>query len=406
MLYYSEVSNRKVYTEDGVYLGKINDIIFTFTDLPRVTKLRINSRPLKTEINVPVNDIVLFGDKIVLKKHYVNYNLQENEMYLGKNVVDKQIIDIEGKKVVRVNDAVLQVKGQKNIYITGVDIGILAILRWIGMESVVKGFLAIFGLHPKSHVLSWKNIQPLELSEGKVVLNTQQDKLDRFLPEDLADYLESTNIKNAIKTLDLVDKEFASEVIAELNLNYQIALFEELGFKKTIKIIELMDPDEAVDALLQLKPQKRAHILKALPKDLHNELQDLIKVSKTRVGQYMTTEFITVKQTDKVQNVLEKIKTETKDFDFMFYIYVTNSRDEIIGVFDVHELLLQKPNTHVHRFMHTNVVLSYLNTPIHIVARRMITYKLYGLPVVDRQKKLLGVIVLDDLDEALLDQLQ
>ena len=405
MLYYSQVRHRKVFTEDGLYVGKLHDVIFTFTDLAHVTKLYVKADPLHSYVNIAVEDIALFGDDVILKKHYRNQSLDDNELYLGKNVVDKQIIDIEDKKVVRVNDAVLQLQGQRKLYITGVDIGFLGIARWIGLERFARDAARVVGIQLKPHILSWKNIQPLELSEGKVVLNTPHDKLERFLPEDLADYLELTTIKNAIKTLDLVDKEFASEVIAELQLNFQIALFEELGFKKTVQIIELMDPDEAVDALLQFSGQKRSRILKALPQEVRKELQELIAVSKTNVGQYMTTEFLTVHRNDKVQAVLKKIKAETADFDFLFYIYVVNSRQEIIGVINVHELLLQKPHTHVHTFMHTNIVLAHLNTPIRVVAKRMITYKLYGLPVVERTKKLVGVVLLDDIDEAILEHI-
>ncbi len=406
MLYYSEIQNRMVYTEDGVSVGKLKDLIFTFEDVAKVSKLYVKSGSLHENVSVPVSDVALFGDKIVIKKGYTTEDITENEMYLGKNVVDKQIIDIEGKKVVRVNDALIQFQGQSKLYITGVDIGFLAIMRWIGLESFVTWLFRLIGVHLKAHVLSWKSIQPLELSEGKVVLNTHQDKLQHFLPEDLADYLELTNIQNTIKTLDLVDKEFASEVIAELNLNYQIALFHELGFKKTVRILELMDPDEAVDVLLQLSPQRRTRILKAFPPTLQKELKGLINVSKTRVGQYMTTEFVTVRQKDRVEDVINKIRETTHDYDFLFYVYVVNSKDELIGVFNIHELILHKPNTRVFSFMHTNVVLSYLNTPIQIVAKRMITYKLYGLPVVSSTKKILGVVLLDDIDESILEHLQ
>lgn len=406
MLYFSEIQKRKVHTEDGIFVGTISDLVFIFSDIPQVSKLYIKADPLDTFVHVPVADCTLFGDDIVLKKSYKNIDLDENELYLGKNVVDKQIIDIEGKKVVRVNDALLQFKGQKNIYITGVDIGIRAVFRWIGLEGALVKLFGMFGVELMPKILSWNAIQPLELSEGKVALKTQQEKLEKFLPEDLADYLETTNVQNAIKALDLVDREFASEVIAELQLNYQIALFEKLSFKKTVRIIELMDPDEAVDILLQFRATRRNKILKELPTTERNELQALMAVSRTNVGQYMTSEFIAVKRNDTVQDVLSMIKKKTSDYDFLFYIYVVNSRDELIGAITMHELLTHKSSAKIHTFMHTNIVLCYLNTPVHLVVRRMVQYKLYALPVISRKRNILGVVTLDDFDEFILEQLQ
>ena len=130
MLYFSEIKNLKVRTDDGLYVGKLIDLVFTFTDVAQVTKLLIRSDILKESIHVPINDLVSFDENIIISKAYVNFDLQENELYVGKNLVDKQIIDIEGRKVVRVNDAVLEVRRNNNIYITGVDIGVSAIFRW------------------------------------------------------------------------------------------------------------------------------------------------------------------------------------------------------------------------------------------------------------------------------------
>lgn len=404
MLYYSEVLRRTIHTEDGVAVGKLSDIIFTFTDIAPVTKLLIQTYDKKL-MHVPASDIEAFGEEIILKKNFHDEKLTENELYLGRNVIDKQIIDIHGRKVVRVNDAVLQIKNQKSIYITGVDVGLLSVLRWIKLDEFAKSVCAMFGHQLRPRVLSWKNIQPLELEGGKVVLDTHHDKLERFLPEDLADYLEATTIHNAIKTLNLVDREFASEVIAELNLNYQIALFEEFGFEKTVHILELMDPDEAVDVLLQFKSPKQEKILAALPKNVADEFSALIDASETVVGKYMTSEFLVINRNETVEKVLDRIKKETEDFDYLFNVYVVNDKEELVGVTNIHELFFHKPKTPIYKIMHHNPVLAYLNTPIHTVLKRIISYKLYSIPVVSHKNKVLGIVLLDDLDHIILKQL-
>ena len=202
-------------------IGHLSDIIFTFTDIAHVTKLLVQTKKDGKLIHVPADEIIVFGDDIILKKSFHDQKLADNELYLGKNVIDKQIIDIHGRKVVRVNDAVIQVKNEKNVYITGVDVGILSVLRWVKLDEVAKFIVALLGYQLTPRVLSWKNIQPLELEGGKVVLDTHHDKLERFLPEDLADYLEATTIHNAIKTLNLVDREFASEAVSYTHLHIE-----------------------------------------------------------------------------------------------------------------------------------------------------------------------------------------
>lgn len=406
MPYFSEVKHKKVLTDDGLYVGKLVDLVFTFTHVAQVTKILVRSTDLKDPIHIPIRDLISVGKVVTITKSYLNESLKENELYVEKNLVDKQIIDIQGRKVVRVNDAVIQFKHSNTIFITGVDIGISAILRWFGLEDFMKSFLRIFGLKMNPHILSWKDIQPLELAAGKVVLNTPMESLERFHPEDLADYLETTDLQNMIKMLDLVDKEFASEVIAEMNLNYQIAIFEQLGTAKTVKILQLMDPDEAVDVLLQFSEEKRKKIMEKLPDDVRKDFLDLIAVSQTTVGQYMTSEFLYVFRHETVAEIIKKVQRYTDDFDFLFYVYVVNKDMQLIGVFSLHELLMHKMNEPAHKFMHRNTVLAYLNTPINLVIKRMVTYKLYGLPVVGKGKKLIGTILLDDIDDILLDELK
>jgi CBS domain-containing protein len=407
MQYFSEVKNKKVLTDDGLYVGKLVDLVFTFTHVAQVTKLLVRSDVLKEAFHVPIENLLTINDDdIVISKAYVNYELEENELYVDKNLIDKQIIDIEGRKVVRVNDAVIQIKRSNNILITGVDIGLSAIFRWFGIEGLFEGVGKILGLKITPHILSWKDVQPLELAAGKVVLNTPMENLDRFHPEDLADYLETTDLQNMIKMLDLVDKEFASEVIAEMNLNYQIAIFEQLGIVKTVKILLLMDPDEAVDVLLQFSDDKRRRIMDKLPEDVREDFAKLISVSQTTVGQYMTSEFLYVYKDENVTEITRKVQKYTNDFDFLFYVYVVNKQQQLIGVFSLHELLMQKVNTPAYKFMQRNTVLAYLNTPIQTVIKRMITYKLYGLPVVGKDKKLIGTVLLDDIDDVLLEELQ
>jgi Mg/Co/Ni transporter MgtE len=234
------------------------------------------------------------------------------------------------------------------------------------------------------------------LGKGKVILNRAAERLEQIHPADLADYLERTNILNINKIVTLLDEDFAAEVIGNLNINYQTALFRGLKEARAARVINLIDPDEAVDILLTLSPRRRSLIIESLPPDKKIEMQYLLNLSKTPIGGHITSEFLTVSPEDRVRQVIEKIKKETGDFSFLNYIYVLNN-NQLVGVFNLHELIMQGLNNLVYKFMIQNVITIHLTTPEEIALKKMFKYRIHALPVVDRQNHILGIVTYDQI---------
>ena len=258
MIYFSELKGKNVDTEDSINVGRLEDLIFLASETPKITKLVIGNSS-NNKIIVSIEYLEKFNSDIVIKKDYKITELEENELYILKNIQDKQIIDLKGNKIVRVNDIVLQQKD--GLYLVGVDIGILGILRWLKIEEIFTKFVSLFRFKLTSQFLSWADIQPLELSRGKVRLKKEEKGLKKLKPEDLAGYLESTNIVNTRKILKLLDDKYASLVIGNLNINYQGALFRHFHSEKAAKFLNYIDLYEAVDILLYLSVKKRNEIL-------------------------------------------------------------------------------------------------------------------------------------------------
>src|SRR5258708_2891774 len=228
MLYFSKTKGRKVYTQDRAFIGKLDDFLFLASETPLVTKLVI-----KTERNtytiIPLEFVKnINGDITIDNKFKSIEDVSDNELSLNKNLLDQQIIDVEGHKVVRVNDVTIQDKeGDKpSFYISGVDVGFRGILRWLSLEEIALPFYKALNLQSHPHFLSWADIQPLELARGNVQLKKGLEKLDRIRPEDLADYLQKTTILNVNKIVSNLDQDYAAEVIGDLNTSYQTALFK------------------------------------------------------------------------------------------------------------------------------------------------------------------------------------
>lgn len=394
MLYFSELQNNKVYTKDGIFVGKLKDVIFRASDNPTVTKLVVKTEK-DPEVIITIDDVSKINGGVILEKNYTISKLKENELFLTKNLLDNQIIDISGDKIVRVNDVAIQDKPGYSI--AGVDIGIVGILRWLRLIDLMNKFLGKVGIKLRSRFLSWADIQTLELSRGHVKIKKEQTKLEKIRPEDLADYLEETNVANVKGILKVLGEKNAVEVINNLNLNYQTSLFKQFESDQAAKIVALMDPEEAVDVLLSLSKKKREKILDQLSDSAYKKITYLLQLPDTPIGKILTTEFIAVQPDLTVREVKEKIRRDTYDFYNLTYVYVVNKNDQLVGVFDLHELLLQSSDTQVYKFMTQRLVAIHINTPMTVAFRKIVKYKLYALPVVDSNKHILGTVIYDDI---------
>lgn len=407
MLYFSELYNKKVYTEDKIEVGRLKDFIFLATENPLITKIVIENKKKEKEI-ISSEYLIKINNSIVIEKNYLSSYLEENELYLVKNLLDKQIIDIKGNKIVRVNDVVIN-KINNQLFIAGVDIGLIGILRRIRIFSghEIYNFLShFFNLRITSSFLSWADLHPLELARGQVKLKKKEEKLEKIRPEDLADYLERTNLINTKKILKILSLEKAAEVISNLNINYQTALFKTFKPETVAKFLKYIDPDEAIDVFLTLSKKKQKAIFNILDEKTKINILKLLELSKNPIGALITTEYLIVNPENSVRQVIDKIKKETADFSTLDYIYVINKKSELVGVFSLHEMLLENLDTPVYKFMTQNVIVVHLTTPEDIVIKKMFKYKIYALPVIDENKKILGLITLDNLSSDILNKIE
>jgi CBS domain-containing protein/sporulation protein YlmC with PRC-barrel domain len=404
MLYFSQLQGKKVTTQQKS-IGKLKDFVFLANESPLITKIVVQT-PRKELLMIPVSYLKTMDGVVEVDKGYTPVEKNKNnELYVSKNLLNRQIIDIKGEKVVRVNDVAIQDREGKEFYIAGVDIGFRAVLRWVHLERPTVPLYRALGIYSQPHFLSWGDIEQLELAQGKVKLKKDRDELERMRPEDLADYLEKTNIRNVNRIIGNLNDKFAADVIADLNVNYQTTLFKRFASEKGAKLVEHLDPDEAVDILLALSKEKRKEILELLPEEIAKGLRELIHYSKTPIGELITPEFITVSAEDTVGTALEKVKEAITDSHFSAYVYVTNQENELVGVIDLSQLILKPHGTPIFDIMEQDVVVIHLTTPKEIATKKMLRYKLYALPVIEGDKRVIGVVTYDDLVEGVLEKL-
>ena len=163
-----------------------------------------------------------------------------------------------------------------------------------------------------------------------------------------------------------------------------------------------MDPDDAIDVLLVMSQKRREQIIDCLQIDKKKELMHLMKYAKSSIGELMTTEFLTVRSEQTVRNIIDKVRKESADFRILTAIYVINTDNQLIGVFGLHELVLQDLDNPVYKFMVQNVIVVHFTTPAEIVLNKMLRYRLTTLPVIDDNKYIQGIVTLDDIATSVL----
>lgn len=414
MFYFSELINKKVVNENGKTVGKLKDFLFLAEESPKITKIFIKKSPRRS-FAIFIKEVKEINDHIVVNKDFVEKDIAEREFSIAKNLLNRQIIDVKGGKVVRVNDIAIQDKQSvstgtnkeeiQEYYIAGVDVGFRAILRWFKLEKPTVPLYKLFKLYSHPHFLSWGDIEPLELARGNVQLKKDIGDLERMRPEDLADYLEKTNIRNVNKIITGLDDEYAADVIEDLNINYQTALFKRFEPEQATRLIDFLEPDEAVDILLTLPREKRNEILDSLPKGKNDELRELMKYSKTSVGKLLNPEFITVSSEATGSQALSIVKEKLPESPFSSYIYALNQEGHLVGVVELSDLLMHEGDEQVFKFMEQDVVVAHLTTPQEIALKRMLKYKLYALPIIEDSQKMIGVVTFDDMIEDVVDKL-
>lgn len=398
MLYFSELYKDKVFTENKQYLGKIVDLLFLANETPLITKFVIKTKSGQT-LYVPRQFVRKNGIGFILKNNYEEKEKKDNEFSVLYQLQDQQIVDIDGAKVIRVNDVIIH--DAPDFAISGIDIGFIGLFRWVGLARPLLALFHFLHIHTASDFIPWSEIVPSEVANNRIVLKSEQEKLKKLHPEDLAEHLEHATIQNVLRSLKVMDEEMSARVIADLNVDYQREIFRRFSPQHAGEILSLIEADEAVDVLLSLDASKREEIINFIDKDKKKHILHLLHLAKTPIGHLMSAEYITVSSDMTVKEVLNKIKKDSADFSELEYVYAVNKDEQIVGVETLHELLLQKSDMPFYRIMNQNLILGRLTTPKEIALRRMIKYSIYALPIVDENRKLLGVVSLQNVAEDL-----
>ena len=325
----------------------------------------------------------------------------ENGMLLKENILDKQIVDMNGRKLVRVNDVRLATL-PTGTFAIAVDIGIEGLLRRIGISLPIKRFLSLFKVNIPAKFILWDDVQTIDHSNLNIRLSKSYAKLHTLHPSDLADILEDMGKKSSMSVFSSLDEEKAADVLEELESHAQIHFVENLPLDKMADVLEKMPADEVADILDELEDDKAEMLLNEMEAESSNEVRELLEYEDDMVGSLMTTDYLSFSATMTVAEVLVELRAKKPEAVELYNLFVTEQNDELIGSFNLRDLVVAEPNITVSQIMKSKPVYLFDEQKVGAIAEIISKYNLLAVPVVDQRFQLQGMVVIDDIVEDLI----
>jgi magnesium transporter len=411
--YLSGIIGKEVFGADGDVIGVIRDLMIVAvpTGLNDPTQQLVIGIKLKIGKEVRVYSFKTFRvmkaretlsvtctNLIKLGDEYVN-----NGLHLVENILDKQIVDLNGRKLVRVNDVRL-VTLPTGTYVVAVDIGIEGLLRRIGISIPIKRFLSLFRINIPAKFILWDDVQAIDFSNLNIKLSKSYAKLHTLHPSDLADILEDLGKKSSTSVFSALDEEQAADVLEELETDAQIHIIESLPIDKVADVLEKMPADEVADILDEIEDEKAELLLQEMDIRSSQEVRELLEYPNNTAGSLMTTDILTFKPeltVDDVINELRQIKPESPE---LYSLFVTEKNDRLVGTFTLRDLVVSEPHSNLYGIMKSEPVFLYDDQKVDEIAEIISKYNLLAIPVVDRENLLQGMVVVDDVVEDLMNK--
>ncbi|MCR4436360.1 MAG: CBS domain-containing protein [Clostridiales bacterium] len=399
--FFSKILYKNIHNITGSVIGKLNDLILDFNS-PKPTVKAIEVKNGRRLSYISSDFLEIYNDSN--ERYFIKLNtssinvmpLPQNEFFLARDFLDKQIVDINGKKVERVNDVrVGIIYGKWNV--VAVDIGLRGLLRRLGVEYPAIRITSLLKKEFRNKLIYWDNVQPLSAGIPNLQLSTSMGKLKTLHAADIADIIEELDKQSRITLFQSLDDKKAAEVLEEVQTDVQLSLLDTLPDEKASDILEIMPSDEAADILEEIEDARAEKLLVQMEAENSSEIRELMEYDEKTVGSVMAKEFISFLPDVTAAKVLAYLKENKPKDDISHYIYLTNSKNKLIGVVTLLDVVAADSNAKLYDLMTSNVKSVKDEDKIDRVMELMQKYNLLALPVVDANNELVGITSLNDL---------
>jgi len=412
MIYFTELQHLPMYGVKGEFLGHLEDVCVDPSQNPTRVAAYLVRTPKKLLQCITYEQIqslsVRAGQTTVPRDGVRCYAPDEAMIHIKKDVLDQQIIDVDNRKAVRVNDVDFDIEpsdGHTELRVVAVNVGLAAAVRRLLQGTMAKHRIRMLtDLLPNAPIL-WEFVNLIEPDPARrLKLRISYDRLAKLHPADLADILEELSHNEQKAVIESLDHETAAQALSEIPTKMQADLLESIAPEKAADIVEEMPPDEAADVLNQLPPETSAELLADMDKDDAREVRGLLGFEENTAGAIMTTECVFVHETATVEGAIEALKSYEGPIEAVNHIYLIGKDATLSGAVPVARIVLSPASTPLRELSAETPISVQAQEDARSVVDLFHKYNLLSLPVVDEDNHLLGVVTADDVLELVINR--
>jgi magnesium transporter len=402
LLFLTELLGLKVFDLKGRRIGVVKDAaVVPLVDPARIDRFLISSGYTWFTIRYDqVRDLSLDG--VQLKdEHLTPYHADEYMLRVVRDLLDQQIIDAEGRKVVRVTDVTFETRrhnGLSVLRILEIDIGIRSMFRRLVRGVLPPRWIRLLQNPIAPHSIRWENCNILEPDpQRRVRLNITNRLLEEMHPADLADIVEDLSPEDREAIFETIDSEFAAEALTEIDPDIQASILESLEPEKAAEIVEEMAPDEAADLLAELEEETSQEILEEMEVEPKADVSELLEFEEDTAGGLMNTEYVALHENSTVADAVAALKGNEDLLESLNTLFLVDGGGELVAAVPIARLFVSSNSKPLKDLATESLIQVAVDEHQDRVTELFDKYNVLTLPVVDTRGRLSGVITADDV---------
>jgi CBS domain-containing protein/sporulation protein YlmC with PRC-barrel domain len=408
----SSILGASVYDSSGAFAGQVREVaIFPQEDSNHISDFIVKTR--EGDRLLPSRQVkTVIGSAIQVNGSAHDWqplSSSEGMLLLERDLLDQQIIDVSGRKVVRVNDVDLrreQVNGGVKLKVGRVDIGLRGAIRRLLKGMAPSRAIEALAMRMPEKSIPWEAVDLIETDPARRVrLRLAYEGLSRLHPADIADILEDLAPAERESVFGSLKEEVAAEALEEIDPKMQVELMRSIDSDKAADIVEEMDPDAAADLLGDLPQETSEEILEEMEPEERQEVSELLAFHENTAAGRMTTDYIALSPEHTVGDAVDRLRSFEGPVETVSTIYLTDSQEKLVGSVALVSLVLAPSGTRLGTLTPEHVIFVEASASEKDVAEMFDKYNLLTLPVVDEEQRLTGIITADDVISLLRDRI-
>lgn len=398
-VFFSDILGKKIISPEGKTIGRLKDLV---ADLgfsrPKIVAAIVSTRDGLKTVDFSAFQITHEkGGPALTCKVIRPLNLKGMETFLvAGQLLNKKVVDMNRKKTILVYDLKIALQDTKAT-VAAVDAGMQGRLRRLGISNAAVRLMKLFDLSIPNQLVLWDNVEAVNFSHTDAGLSKSMTSLNRLHPSDMADIMEEMDHNTQMELFSAMDTERAADVLEELEPDTQDKLLGSLPADKIADVLEIMPVDEIADILDEIDEAKAEELLKEMDGEVSGEVRELMEYDDNEIGSLMTTDYLSFHGIDTVEATLQVLRLKKPEFDTIYYLYIVSEKGEFEAALSLRDIIVSSPDLKLGDIMNRDMVCVHDTDPIDLLNDIVSKYNLLAVPVVDANRILLGMVIINDI---------